>query len=345
MHDHSDQPIPIVTAGTVQSTRPRAQQQSMLPRQQVRQHPEQGGHVHQHFNHSGGKNQQLQVSGSQGILPTGHGMELQSVQQIQRRPRLTGPPLPPVPDTETRILSEDVDDGTASMGVEELQAMLAEKKRKLELMMARQSSTNSFDGSADSSSVESGFVSLVGREEDRRGLGQEGRQFGDRQKELTEQGGLYSNWGMVVGEGNHKVKRMKIEFENNVDRAIKVGGIQGIQSRAEDGDGEVLNNNIDSKIVANSENTDKIQDDDSDDNFSGNLCIADSEELAILANLEKKFPGDKMTIPKTDDVSNNVNHQRSPSPQELTLFDDDCQFSPEPESDDEEDDSEGEGDD
>ena len=97
--------------------------------------------------------------------------------------------------------------------------------------------------------------------------------------------------------------------------------------------------------MANSENTDKIQDDDSDDNFSGNLCIADSEELAILANLEKKFPGDKMTIPKTDDANNNVNHQRSPSPQELTLFDDDCQFSPEPESDNEEEDSEGEGDD
>merc|ERR1719233_559662 len=176
--------------------------------------------------------------------------------------------------------------------------MLAEKKRKLELMIARQSSTNSFDGSADSSSVESGFVSLVGREEDRRGLGQEERQFGDRQKELTEQGGLYSNWGMVIGGGNPKVKRMKIDFENNVDKSIKVGGIQGIP-KSKDDDGGALNNNLEEKIVPNSDESDETQDEgDSNDSISGNLCIADSEELAVLANLEKKFPGDQVPIPK-----------------------------------------------
>jgi len=336
MPGHSDKQKEIVTAGTAQSSHSRGQQQPML----ARQHPGQGGHVH--FNHSSSKNQRPKVGGSQGVLLPGHGRGPQYVQQIHRRPRLTGPPLPPVPSKEMGTNEADVDDGTSSMGVEELEAMLAEKKRKLEQMMARQSSTNSIDGSVDGSSVESGFVSLAGREEERR-LGQDERQFGDRQKELTEQGGLYSNWGMVIGGGNPQVKRMKIDFENNVDKPIKVGGIQGIL-KSKDDDGGALNNNLDEKIVPNSDESDEIQDEgDSDDSISGNLCIADSEELAVLANLEKKFPGDQVPIPKTVDASNYVNHLRSPNPHELTLFNDDCQFSSEPESENEEEDSEGGG--
>jgi hypothetical protein len=69
----------------------------------------------------------------------------------------------------------------------ELEAMLAEKRRNLEEMARKMS----VDSNADSSSVESGFVSLVGREEQ----GVVGREVSDRQKELTESGGLYSDWG------------------------------------------------------------------------------------------------------------------------------------------------------
>ena len=64
------------------------------------------------------------------------------------------------------------------MGVAELEAMLAEKRRNLE-DMARKLSV---DSSVDSSSVGSGFVSLVGREKE----GLVGREVSDRQKELTE---------------------------------------------------------------------------------------------------------------------------------------------------------------
>ena len=64
------------------------------------------------------------------------------------------------------------------MGVAELEAMLAEKRRNLE-DMARKLSV---DSSVDSSSVGSGFVSLVGREKE----GLVGREVTVRQKELTE---------------------------------------------------------------------------------------------------------------------------------------------------------------
>ena len=64
------------------------------------------------------------------------------------------------------------------MGVAELEAMLAEKRRNLE-DMARKLSV---DSSVDSSSVGSGFVSLVGREKE----GLVGREVTVRQKKLTE---------------------------------------------------------------------------------------------------------------------------------------------------------------
>ena len=70
----------------------------------------------------------------------------------KQKPRLTEPPPPPV--LQIKIGSSNVDDVLASMGVEDLQAMLVEKKRKLDQMIAKQSNTNSIDGSVDSSSVE-----------------------------------------------------------------------------------------------------------------------------------------------------------------------------------------------
>merc|ERR1712025_1274194 len=92
------------------------------------------------------------------------------------------------------IKSAVVVDDMSSLGVEELQAMLTEKKRKIEQMMsASQSSSHSIDGSLDNSSVESGFVSLVGKEEEGRVLERNSR--GPRQQELTEQEGLYRKWG------------------------------------------------------------------------------------------------------------------------------------------------------
>ena len=344
---HSEQPLKSAAAGTAQSTLSRDQQQ-MVPRQQsrqqmtgyqhppaqdwrVNQYPGQGGHDSKPLNRSGGNiKEHAQVSASQCVLPLDHGRNAPYLQQNQqRRPRLTGPPLPPVPQIE--IGSSNVDDGLASMGVEDLQAMLAEKKRKLDQMMERQSSTNSIDGSVESSSVESGFVSLAGREEDGR---QEERQIGDRQRELTERGGLYSNWGMV---GISSQKRMKIN-DNNADEEVTVIAV----SRAKNLDhvGDVINNNSNDKSVSQDDKSEKNQDfSDSDGSISEDLYAADSEEIALLNNLEKKFPEGKVKTPGAVGANDTGTHQKSPSISELTPSYDDCQFSPEPESNDE--DSEG----
>ena len=66
-------------------------------------------------------------------------------------------------------------------------------------MMARQSFINIIDGSVDNNSVQKGFVSLLRKEEGWKRLGEEEKHFGDRQKELTEQGGYKLYMTRVLG--------------------------------------------------------------------------------------------------------------------------------------------------
>ena len=65
--------------------------------------------------------------------------------------------------------------------------------------MARQSFINNIDGSVDNNSVQNGFVSLLSKEEGWKRLGEEEKHFGDRQKELTEQGGYKLYMTRVLG--------------------------------------------------------------------------------------------------------------------------------------------------
>jgi len=244
---------------------------------------------------------------------------LQGHNQHARRPRLAGPPLDPVAGCSN---SEFLGDEMTSLGVAELEALLAEKKRKLEEMARRHLSN--VNCSADSSSVESGFVSLVGRE-DEGGLGKD---MSDRQKELTERGGLYRDWGDGVTHGS---KRVKIDFDNNV---VKTDKVNCDELEAADIDEPVINDendNIANQVEVKDENN---IDSDSDSHDNESLCGADPEELAALASLDKKFSVDRAT--HSSSAAALSVPQSSSSPPELLLWDNDCKFSPEPESNEEE---------
>ena len=80
-------------------------------------------------------------------------------------------------------------------------------------------------------------------------------------------------------------------------------------------------------------NVDDI-DSDSDSLDKESLCGADPEELAALASLDKKFSVDRAT--HSSSAAALSVPQSSSSPPELLLWDNDCQFSAEPESNDEE---------
>jgi len=250
-----------------------------------------------------------------------HPSLMQGHHQQPRRPRLAGPPLDTVAGS---LSSEFLGDEMTSLGVAELEAMLAEKKRKLEEMARRQFS--SVNCSADSSSVESGFVSLVGREEE----GGVGKDMSDRQKELTERGGLYRDWGDGVTHGS---KRVKIDFDNNV---VKTDSDKVNCDELETGDIDepVINDendNIANQIEVKDENN---IDSDSESHDNESLCGADPEELAALASLDKKFSVDRAS--NSSSAAALSVPQLSSSPPELLLWDNDCQFSPEPESNEEE---------
>jgi len=245
-------------------------------------------------------------------------------QQQVRRPRLTGPPLDPVTTGQV-----EGDDEVANLGVAELEAMLAEKKKNIEQMVARQSSTPSMDGSVDTSSVESGFVSLVGKD-DTSGVGVTTggyNKFKDRQRELTESGGLYSDWGQESSSTNHK--RIKTDFDINMNKTETVK--EDAMEVKDKGYALKTNNNL------NLGASEKAGDSDSDSLDNESLCIADSEELATLANLEKKFSVAEASPDKSDEV---VIIERPVSPPDLVLLDTECQFSPEPDGE-EEGDSDG----
>jgi len=256
----------------------------------------------------------------QPVQPPNHGSHPSLQGQQPRRPRLAGPPLDPVAGGSSSGL---LGDETASLGVEELEAMLAEKKRKLEVIARRHNS--SVNCSPDSSSVESGFVSLAGREEE----GVVGKVMSDRQKELTERGGLYRDWGNGV---THGYKRVKIDFDNNIVNTEKVKSDKLVTGDIGEA---VINDEND-----NSANLVEVKDDsDSDSLEMESLCGADPAELTALAHLDKKFPVDKVSHSSSEYSAPSV-PQLSSSPPDLLLRDNDCQFSPEPESN-EEDDSEG----
>ena len=244
--------------------------------------------------------------------------------QQPRRPRLAGPPLDPVAGGSSSGL---LGDETASLGVEELETMLAEKKRKLEVIARRHNS--SVDCSADSSSVESGFVSLAGREEE----GVVGKVISDRQKEMTERGGLYRDWGNGV---THGYKRVKIDSDNNVVDTEKVNSDKLVTGDI--GEAVINDEKDNSANLVEVKNVDDI-DSDSDSLDMESLCGADPEELTALAHLDKKFPVDKVSHSSSEYSAPSV-PQLSSIPPDLLLRDKDCQLNPEPESN-EENDSEG----
>jgi len=235
-----------------------------------------------------------------------------------RRPKLTGPPLDLVPG-----LGDDV----ASLGVRELEAMLAEKKRNLQEMARKMS----VDSNVDSSSVESGFVSLVGREDE----GLVGREVSDRQKELTESGGLYRDWGKVggVSVGPPRPKRAKIEFDINSENIDRVSvGEDGVDVTVEavDNDNNDNTNAVRANLSDVNDNNNNNSDSDSLDEES--LCGADPEELAALAKLDKKFPAAPAVTSATSEDTPSIT-EASSSPPDVILLDNDCQFSPEPSTD------------
>jgi len=237
-------------------------------------------------------------------------------QHQPRRSKLAGPPLDL--STSPTGLGEEV----TSLGVAELEAMLAEKRRNLEEMARKMS----VDSSVDSSSVESGFVSLVGREEE----GLVGRSASDRQKELTERGGLYRDWGQ--GDvGPSRPKRARVEFDNNSDKTGAVNVCEGgvnVTVEAVDNDN---NNDVHANIGDVKDNNNNSDPDSLDEE---SLCGADPEELAALAKLDKKFPAD--LAPTNLKSENPPSTTQSSSSPELLLWDTDCQFSPEPSSEGEE---------
>merc|ERR1712142_982773 len=134
-------------------------------------------------------------------------------------------------------------------------------------------------------------------------------------------GGLYSKCGNV---GDLKPKSGKIDAENKdlkLEEKDLMNTIVDLNS----------NNNNSTLKLLNSDSGSRRNEHDSD---SDSLCVADSEELAILANLSKKYPKDKTNSSKTGGT--NESQQLSPSPPDLLPYDNDCQFSPEPESNEEE---------
>merc|ERR1712025_1325247 len=156
------------------------------------------------------------------------------------------------------------------------------------------------------------------------------RKFGGRRKELNEQEGLYSKWGDV---GDPKPKSRKIDVENKdvtLDEKDSTNTIVDFNP----------NNNSTAKGSSSDSGNQRDGHDSDSDSLSDSLCVADSEELAVLANLSKKYPKDKTNSSKTGGT--NESQQLSPSPPDLLLYDNECQFSPEPESNDEEEFSEGE---
>jgi len=290
---------------------PRNQKPSHLPRIL----PGAGHHHHQPVHDPGHHPSQgassfnkirLDYLQSQGMFPVNQG------HHQPQRSKLAGPPL-------------DLEDDVFSLGVDQLEAMLAEKRRNLQEMARKMS----VDSNVDSSSVESGFVSLIGREEE----GMVGREVSDRQKELTDSGGLYRDWGKVGGvpEGPSRPKRVKIEFDNS-------NGNNDAVSACEDGVGVTIgavdNENNDNAAVvhANLSDVNDINNSDSDSLDEESLCGADPEELAALAKLDRKFPTAPAVTPAKREDTPSVT-QASISPPELILLDTDCQFSPEPSSD------------
>ena len=102
------------------------------------------------------------------------------------------------------------------------------------------------------------------------------KEVSDRQKQLTEKGGLYKDWGDGVSHGNKRLKVDNVKTETVNYDAIGTRIIRGSVK-------------IDENEI--------IRDFDCFDNES--LCGADSEELAALANLDKKFLLDKsFPLPK-----------------------------------------------
>jgi len=334
---HSDNPTPAVPVPGSAQLPIVVQDQHHLPshhRPVPAHHPgdnEQPGQTRISLPGVGFNHQDLSHATSYSQKRPGHPLNQRVFQVTQghhqpRWPKLTGPPLDPSPS------ATGLGDELASLGVAELEAMLEEKRRNLQEMAKKMS----VDSSADSSSVESGFVSLMGREEE----GLVGSEVSDRQKELTESGGLYSDWGKVgVTVEPSRPKRAKIEFDDNSVETNAVNVFEeGVDVTVEAVDNDNDNNNAvhaDQSDVKNNNNNNS----DSDSFDEDSLCGADPEELAAPAKLNKKFPTDHTVTPtKSEDLPSTT--QSSTSPPELLLFDNDCQFSPEPSSN-EEGDSEG----
>ena len=199
--------------------------------------------------------------------------------------------------------------------MEELEELLVQQKKKLREMAERQNVANE-----DSSSVESGFVSLAGREEEGGlvpGIGNRvRRRFSGRQRELTEMGGLYSNWGEQVGGGpSQGLKRVKIvteevgsedvsekaanyekrcqgipetvELNDEKSASVSIGMTGMCTSYDQDVDKKLKDDNNNAELSDKDEGHENL---DSDSLEDDHIYGADSEELAALESLGKKFP-------------------------------------------------------
>jgi len=356
----------------------------------------------QHQHHDVTNHHQSGVPGQSGHH---HHGQLQAV-GMQNHPHLALPDrrtsLPAIPPNQNKQpQSAGLAAQADSLSVSELEAMLAEQKRKLQEMTRKQlevpvprqsgshshSLTNSkgLNCSGESSSTESGFVSLTGGDEVG-GLGlapgignRVRRKVSVRQRELNERGGLYRDWGqgVEVGEApNWGSKRGKIEVvvgksdsvtstcseimnrddididqKDDIDKTDKSVGhelpvleIDNVRDYNADKNNPV---DVNQNVIKGKNVT------ESDSNILSEEDVFDSEELAEKAKLDNKFPSKqaldddgKKTRPSYSggdveaELSPHIASAHHDSP-ELLLWDNDCQFSPEPasEEEDEEDDS------